>query len=500
VPPRGTPKGGAGARRATMGAGRGAGGLGMGTITDRHGQAVTGGREAVDLYDQALDHVLRFQVAAFDDAAACVEADPTMPLGNVLRAYLGLLATERGEVANAAAALTNVRDAHDVPSLHPREQLHLAALSHWVDGDMLAAGRVLDDVTIAFPHDVLALAIGHQIDFFAGDAVNLRDRVGRVLTAWEPDDDRYGYLLGMHAFGLEECNLYGLSEAAGTRAVELHADDVWAIHAVTHTFEMQGRVPEGLAYLDARRDAWATGNYLNVHNSWHYALFLLEADEVEGALAIYDAAIHHAKSPDLALELLDASALLWRLHLDGKPVGDRWQPLADAWGRILAPGYYPFNDMHAVMAYVAVDDIGAARNVVDALAAVVAAGAVDTGTAMTASVGLPVARAVLAFGEGRYDAVIDELMPVRHRVHEFGGSHAQRDAVARTLLEAALRAGRGELALALAAERLGVRPASSYTWSKRAAAHVMLGDDDASAHAEREATVVREQVRAAVPR
>jgi hypothetical protein len=471
----------------------------MGTHTDRHGLAVTGGQEALQLYDRALDHVLRFQVAAFDDAAASVAADPTFPLGHVLRAYLGLLATERGEVDGAAAELAALREAHDPSTLHEREQMHVAALSRWIAGDMLGAGRVLDDVTIAYPHDVLALAIGHQIDFFAGNAVNLRDRVGRVLTAWDPDDDRYGYLLGMHAFGLEECNLYGLSEAAGRHAVDLHADDVWAIHAVTHTFEMQGRVPEGLEYLAARRDSWATGNYLNVHNSWHYALFLLEADDVEGALAIYDAAIHHDQSPDLALELLDASALLWRLHLEGTAVGDRWQPLAEAWGRILSPGYYPFNDMHAVMAYVGVGDLTSAREVVRALDAVVAAGLDDTGTAMTVSVGLPVSRAIVAFAETNYDAAIDELMPIRHHVQHFGGSHAQRDAVARTLLEAALRAGHGDLALALAAERLGVRPESSYAWAKRAAAHALLDDEVARANADAESRAVRERVLAAVP-
>jgi hypothetical protein len=72
--------------------------------------------------------------------------------------------------------------------------------------------------------------------------------------------------------------------------------------------------------------------------------------------------------------------------------------------------------------------------------------------------------------------------------------------VARTLLEAALRARRGELALALAAERLGVRPASSYAWAKRATAHAILGDDVARAHAEQEATAVRDRVRAAAPR
>ena len=82
--------------------------------------------------------------------------------------------------------------------------------------------------------------------------------------------------------------------------------------------------------------------------------------------------------------------------------------------------------------------------------------------------GLPVCRSLLHFGRGRYQQVLDELLPIRTRVHEFGGSHAQRDAVERTLLEAAIRAGRTDLALALVSERLAVRDGNTYAWSKRA--------------------------------
>jgi hypothetical protein len=174
-------------------------------------------------------------------------------------------------------------------------------------------------------------------------------------------------------------------------------------------------------------------------------------------------------SQDVALELLDATALLWRLQLEGISVGDRWPPLAQAWTRMLAPGFYPFNDMHAIMAYVGVGDLARAAEVVTALERVVAEGdRATTGWQMTSAVGLPVCRSLLHFGRGRYPQVLDELLPIRTRVHEFGGSHAQRDAVERTLLEAAIRAGQTDLALVLVSERLSVREGNTYAWSKRA--------------------------------
>ena len=98
---------------------------------------------------------------------------------------------------------------------------------------------------------------------------------------------------------------------------------------------------------------------------------------------------------------------------------------------------------------------------------------------------------VLAFVEDRHDDVIAELMPIRRTLNHFGGSHAQRDALQRTLLESALRSGRYDLARALTSERLGVRESSVYGWSQRASALRGLGDAAAAADAERQATEYR---------
>ena len=229
--------------------------------------------------------------------------------------------------------------------------------------------------------------------------------------------------------------------------------------------------------MQAREADWSTGNFLNVHNSWHYALYLLQGGDVPGALSVYDRTLHHQDSEDVAIELLDATALLWRLHLEGTAVGDRWRPLADAWTRSLSPGYYPFNDMHAAMAFIGAGDLARARDLVAALEQFVEkANRASTGWAMSSTVGLPICRGLVHFADGAYEAVLDDLLPIRSGVHEFGGSHAQRDAVERTLLEAAIRAGRNEIALALVSERLGVRESSTYTWSKRSEILASLSD------------------------
>jgi len=463
--------------------------------TDARGLSLTGSAEAVTAFDRAIDHLIRFQAEVVDDAAAAVAADPGCALASVLCGYLALMSTEEAAVAGARDALNSLRA--DRGALLPRERAHLAVAERWVAGDMTGAGEMLGEISVAYPRDLLALAVGHQIDFFTGDAVNLRDRIGRALGGWHADDQQLGFVHGMYAFGLEECNLYQQSEEIGQAAVELNPDDVWGIHAVVHTYEMAGRIPDGVRFMRSREADWLTGNFLNVHNSWHYALYLLQGGDTDGALAVYDRILHNEGSQDVALELLDATALLWRMQLEGTGVGDRWQPLAAAWGRLLAPGFYPFNDMHAVLAFIGNGELDRAEHVVRDLEEVVARGDLAaTGPRMTAAVGLPVCRSLVSFGRGEFGSVVTGLMPIRTRIHEFGGSHAQRDAVERTLLEAAIRAGRLDLAAALVSERLSVRECNTYAWSKRAWLMTAAGDQPGAASARARARELAGEIKA----
>ena len=59
---------------------------------------------------------------------------------------------------------------------------------------------------------------------------------------------------------------------------------------------------------------------------------------------------------------------------------------------------------------------------------------------MSREVGLPLARALAAFGRQDYAATVELLTPIRANAHRFGGSHAQRDVLHLTLLEAAFAA------------------------------------------------------------
>ena len=99
-----------------------------------------------------------------------------------------------------------------------------------------------------------------------------------------------------------------------------------------------------------------------------------------------------------------------------------------------------------------------------------AAGGDTTGAMMIRELGLAVAKSIVAFGREDWAHVIDQLAPAREISNRFGGSHAQRDVLSLTLIEAALRGGRDNLARHLLAERTVLKPASALGWQVQARA------------------------------
>jgi len=424
-------------------------------MKDTLGLTLSGANDAsLSAYQQAQDE---FKCFVGDPAAAveqAIAASPEMTMAWLFKAWLYLLGTEPAGLAVARQACEAARR---LPA-NDRERRHLEAATLLAHGHWYEAGRMLEDLSVDQPLDLLALQAGHQIDYFTGDSRMLRDRIARALPAWQRGTYGFHAVLGMYAFGQEETGDYDAAEKHGRSAVELEARDSWAWHAVAHVQEMRNQPAAGIEWLHPNSAVWANGSFLAVHNWWHLALFHLELGQVEEVLRLYDQSIGGPGS-SVVLDMLDASAMLWRLQLRGIDVGERWQPLADRWHAVLVPGLYAFNDMHAMMAYAGAGRHADQQAVLEAQRQALARD--DDNAVFTREVGGPVAQAIGAFAAGDFTRSAQLLRAIRSRASRFGGSHAQRDVIDLTLLEAARRGGQETLASALAFERLCVRPRRS---------------------------------------
>jgi hypothetical protein len=421
------------------------------SFKDIQGHALSGATaEALDPFEQG-NHELRCLV---DDPLAsarrALELAPRMTMAHALVAWLNLLGTEPAGLAEARAALQAARA---LPA-DERETQHLNAIEQLVAGQWHAASRTLEDLSIRWPLDTLALQAGHQIDFFTGHSRMLRDRVARALPAWQAGRPGHHAVLGMFAFGLEESGDYARAESFGRQSVQLERRDGWGWHAVAHVLEMQDRRRDGVEWMRSDIGAWSDGSFFAIHNAWHLGLFHLGLEQIDEVFALVDQRILGSRS-SVVLDMIDASALLWRLQLRGIDVGERWLALAERWAPLAEAGNYAFNDMHAMMAYASAGRDDLAQRLLAAQADALHAPGDNAG--FLRDVGADATLAMQAFVQGRHGDCVELLRPLRSRAHRFGGSHAQRDLIDLTLIEAAARDGQQLLAEALRHERAALR-------------------------------------------
>jgi hypothetical protein len=322
-------------------------------------------------------------------------------------------------------------------SLSPLERMHVRAIGCAVHGDYAGACELYDQILERAPHDALALATAQVFDYYLGNPQSQLARATRALEAWRPAMAHYHAVLSLRAYALQECGDYEGAAEAAQRALALEPRDVRAHHAMAHVLEMQGRFEEGIRWMGTRSALWASAGVASTHLWWHIALYHIELGRPAHAAAIYD---HRLQGVALS-ELIDASALLWRLHLEGFDVSARARALAARWAPHAEDAHCAFNDLHATMAFAAGARWDCAGRLLAALERRLARpwGANHD---MTRLVGLPACRAIVAFGRGDFDAcerLLRGLPPVAHRI---GGSHAQRDVLQLTRSAAAARRAR----------------------------------------------------------
>ena len=196
----------------------------------------------------------------------------------MLQAYLALYSTSAQGFEKAQALLGDL-DAWSLGA-GERELLHTLAAQSWANGEWERAASFLERALLHDPHDLLALKVAQDLYFFIGKQRELREVVERVLRAWPQHSPGYGYVVGMHAFGLEENGQYG---AAGERArLAAGGESTRCLgYPRTGACFRDGRFPrEGIEFLERSVDDWST-SYFAVHLWWHLALWRLDLLEFD---------------------------------------------------------------------------------------------------------------------------------------------------------------------------------------------------------------------------
>jgi hypothetical protein len=426
-------------------------------------------RAALDAAEQALWRMMSFYDTPLADLDRAIAADPGWALPHVMKAGFVLSLTEASLLPEAAVHLARA-DAL-ASNATPRERAHLQAVRRVLDGRWRAACRVWDELLLEYPCDALALQWAQLWDFYCGDTAGLRQRPARALPAWDEADPLLAHVLALYAFGLEESNLYPQAEEVGRRSLAIDPRVPWAVHAVAHVMEMQGRFEEGSTWLREHKAEWAEGNGFSSHLWWHKGLFRLEALDIAGVQRLLDA---HLSGPALQITLqrLDAASLLWRLHLLGEDVSAPCAALLAGWAVADdSAGHYAFNDVHALLAMLGAGELARAEAWLARCAerALDAADARRANHQMAREVGLPLMRGLIAFAHGDADGAAEIIYPVRGIAHRFGGSQAQRDLIDQTLLAAAATGGHRSLGRALVNERCMAKRLTPLTryWNER---------------------------------
>jgi len=419
----------------------------------------TSSRQAAEKFGEAQRQIRTYHsdpIATLDKA---VEFDPKFAMAWITRAVVLAQLTDRLYADEIQRSLT----AAAASPMNDRERGHFAGAVAWAEGRFHEGTTVFGRVAQENPRDVLALQNGHVGCFFTGRQFDLRDWPLQAIRAHRHGDEAWHAILGMAAFGLEECGDYVRAEAMGAEAIESEPNDAWAAHAVAHVHEMRGDVEEGKGWLEGTADGWSSDCGFAYHNWWHLALLHVDMQDHKAALKLYDERIRPKDDANVVLELIDASALLWRLHLEGVDTDDRFARIARAWERTIGDGVYAFNDLHAIMAFLGAGRMRDAERMIDTLRR--SAHGEGDNARMSREVGLPAAEAFVAFSAGRHAEAAEKLTSVLGLAQRFGGSHAQRDVLTLTALHAAMKAGMKSTAEALSSERVMMKPHSP--WAAR---------------------------------
>ncbi|WP_404417797.1 tetratricopeptide repeat protein [Brevundimonas vesicularis] len=363
---------------------------------------------------------------------ATLAADPDHVAAHAVKGFANLILGRSELHPVAQAALVDARTALVIKhGGSADERILVDALAAACAGEFLRAADSLDHGSEARPATLLTFKLSQSLRFMAGDQAGMLTSSRRAVAHLDVTAPGAGFVLGCHAFSLEEQGLYADALRFGQQAVAIQPEDAWGLHAVSHVFEMRGDTANGIDWLENGRDAWSRCNNFSFHMAWHLGLLHLERGDHDRVLQIYDDEVRPQPTDDFR-DMANAVSLLWRLEHSGVHVGDRWTELAQVAHARRKDTTLIFAALHNLAAMVAVGDLGGVSTLVAELDRK-ALGQGDQAR-VAAKIGAPMARVLAGFDAPADRQVIDRMIS---NLPTIGGSNAQRDVFVLALARAA---------------------------------------------------------------
>ena len=408
---------------------------------------------AVERFEALIDDLYYYRLGVGDRLDALLQEFPELVLAHVLKGYS--LMTE-GTLDAHPKARAQLLQAQALPA-NPRERLHQEALRAWIAQDVSARAAAWEQILVEWPLDMLAFRQYTGTLFWSGDKRHQAEVSAGVAGHWGPRTPGYGHFLSAHAFAMEEVGQYAVAERCARAALAIQPQDLWALHGLSHVFEMQGRVQEGIEALSDAARFLNDYNLFRGHLWWHLSLFKLSQGRFDEVLDLFDLEVY-PKSSTFYLDVQNGASLLARLEFQGIDVGPaRWERLAQASLLNATQSTIWFTSMHHVMALMRSGRISAVQSTFDYLSS---AGTSSTQAALAYELG----KAAAAFYQDKPREALERMLAVRQRHGELGASHAQQDLYDQFMVAAALRLGDLPRVRQLLKARLSTRIWDAATW------------------------------------
>lgn len=353
---------------------------------------------------------------------ATLDADPDHVPAHTLKGFASLLLARSELLSAVRNALEDARGALARKNGGTAdERILVDALSAASEGSFSQAANMLETGFAARSATFLPFKLSHALRFMAGDHAGMLAGSTRAVSHLDPMMPAAGFILGCHAFSLEEHGRYEEALNFGQRAVAMQPADAWGLHAVSHVFEMRGDTKPGIDWLEHSRGAWSRCNNFSFHMAWHLGLLHLERGDHDRVLQIYDDEVRPQQTDDFR-DMANAVSLLWRLEQSGVHVANRWANLAQMAHRRRADTTLVFAALHNIAAMVAVGDHEGVRELVSEID--IKALGKDEQARVAAKIGVPMARILAGLDAPADRQVIDRMIS---NLPKIGGSNAQRD-------------------------------------------------------------------------